>query len=81
MDITVALTVVAPSTTWWLVTTSPSEVSTMPVPAASAPSYFMVETMRTSPVSWESGGLAGGVRGAALAGAVSVASPPEPSYP
>ena len=54
MDITFTLTLVAPSTTWWLVTTSPSEVSTMPVPAAVAPSYFMVETIRTSPVSCES---------------------------
>ncbi len=52
--ITFTLTLVAPSTTWWLVTTSPSEVSTMPVPAAVAPSYFMVETIRTRPVSWES---------------------------
>ena len=33
--ITVALTVVAPATTWWLVITSPSEVRIMPVPAAS----------------------------------------------
>ena len=49
--ITVALTLVAPPTTWWFVTTSPSDVSTMPVPAAFAPAYFMVVTMRTRPVS------------------------------
>src|SRR3954470_7919972 len=48
---TVTLTEVAPSTTWWLVTTSPSEVSTMPVPAAFAPEDFIVDTIRTSPVS------------------------------
>jgi hypothetical protein len=36
-----------------LVLTSASEVSTMPVPVAMAPSYFMVMAIRTRPVSWE----------------------------
>src|SRR3954454_22404161 len=45
--------VVAPATTWWLVTTSPSEVSTMPVPAASPPAYFIVVAIRTNPVICE----------------------------
>src|SRR3954453_20223510 len=44
---------VAPATTWWFVTTSPSEVSTMPVPAASPPAYFIVVAIRTNPVICE----------------------------
>ncbi len=51
--ITLTLIEVAPATTWWLVTTSPSEVSTMPVPAARPPAYFSVVAIRTRPVSWE----------------------------
>ena len=40
---------VAPVTTWWLVSTSPSADSTMPVPAPCAPSYPMVVTTSTRP--------------------------------
>ncbi len=40
---------VAPSTTWWFVRTSPSEVSTIPVPAAFAPSYPSTVFTFTSP--------------------------------
>jgi hypothetical protein len=39
----------APSTTWWFVTTVPSELSTMPVPAA-VPSDRL-EVISTSPTS------------------------------
>lgn len=39
----------APSTTWWLVSTSPSDVSTIPVPAARAPSYPSTVLTFTSP--------------------------------
>jgi len=49
---TVTCTEVAPATTWWLVTTSPSEGSTMPVPAAAPPEYFIAVWIRTRPVSW-----------------------------
>src|ERR1700684_3748299 len=41
----------APSITWLLVSTSPDEVTTMPVPAASALWYPRVETMSTRPGS------------------------------
>lgn len=53
VDMTFTVILVTPSTTWWLVTTSPSVVRTMPVPAAAVPSYFMVVAIRTNPVSWE----------------------------
>ena len=43
--------VVAPSITWLLVSTSPLEVSTMPVPAASSFSSFKVVLMSTRPGS------------------------------
>src|ERR1700689_1953081 len=42
---------VAPSITWLLVSTSPDEVTTMPVPAASALWYPRVETISTRPGS------------------------------
>src|SRR5689334_20602920 len=41
---------VAPATTWWLVSTSPSADSTMPVPAPSAPSNPMVVLTSTRPL-------------------------------
>src|SRR4051812_17640188 len=53
VDITLTLIEVAPATTWWLVTTSPSDVRTMPVPAASPPLYRIVVAMRTRPLIWE----------------------------
>ena len=45
----VALIEVAPSMTWLLVSTSPLEVSTIPVPAALACWYPSVDTMSTRP--------------------------------
>src|SRR6516165_4233315 len=47
----VALIDVAPSITWLLVSTSPDEVTTMPVPAASAFWSPSVDTMSTRPGS------------------------------
>src|SRR5215831_9357964 len=47
----VALIDVAPSITWLLVSTSPDEVTTMPVPAACAPWSPSVDTMSTRPGS------------------------------
>src|SRR3984885_10009115 len=47
----VTLIDVAPSITWLLVSTSPDEVTTMPVPAASALWYPGLETMSTRPGS------------------------------
>src|SRR2546429_3107172 len=44
----VASILVAPSTTWLLVSTSPSAVSTIPVPAASPPRYPRVVSIFTS---------------------------------
>ena len=44
----VARIVVAPRITWLFVTTSPSEVSTIPVPAAEAPWYARFVLMLTS---------------------------------
>src|SRR5215475_9538964 len=40
---------VAPSTTWLLVSTSPSELKIMPVPAACAPWYFKTVFTSTTP--------------------------------
>src|SRR5215468_1779362 len=40
---------VAPSTTWLLVSTSPSEFKIMPVPAACAPWYFKTVFTSTTP--------------------------------
>src|SRR5215471_12906263 len=40
---------VAPSTTWLLVSTSPSELKIMPVPAACAPWYFRTVFTSTTP--------------------------------
>ncbi len=54
MLITVTRIRVAPSTTWWLVTTSPVLVRIIPVPAALLPWYFNVVVIRTRPVSWSS---------------------------
>src|SRR5262245_42130681 len=50
--ITFTVILVAPSTTWWLVTTSPLLVRIIPVPAALPPEYFSVAATRTRPVSW-----------------------------
>src|ERR1700733_12307494 len=47
----VTLIDVAPSITWLLVSTSPDEVTTMPVPAASALWYPRFETISTRPGS------------------------------
>src|SRR5580658_1016490 len=47
----VTLTLVEPSTTWLLVSTSPDESSTIPVPAASPPSNPRRVVMSTSPGS------------------------------
>jgi hypothetical protein len=44
-----ALIEVAPSITWLLVSTSPVEVSTIPVPAALPPWYPSVDTTSTTP--------------------------------
>src|SRR4051812_25510398 len=41
---------VDPETTWWLVRTSPSADSTIPVPAPCAPSYPMVVLTSTRPL-------------------------------
>ena len=43
---------VAPSTTWWLVTTSPSLPITMPVPAASPSPKPTSLVIVTSPADW-----------------------------
>src|ERR1700744_6313874 len=47
----VPVTLVASSMTWLLVSTSPLEEITMPVPSAVSPLYFSVEVMSTTPGS------------------------------
>src|SRR5262249_22871435 len=73
-----ALIEVAPSMTWLLVSTSPVEVSTIPVPAAAPPWYPSVVTTSTRP-----GSTFDATWGVVMAGVGSAPAParPRPGHP